>query len=406
VPDDEHAPSDRPTLGGESRLRAVGRRLAAAVRTRAAVDLRAVAALRVALGLLLVGDYLGRARWLTAFYTDAGVLPRATLHTVSPTVSGLSVHALWGGVVPQTALFLAGVASAVAFAAGYRSRTAAVVSWLLVVSLHARNPVVLNGGDSLLRRTLFWTVFLPTGARWSVDAAVGRARRWTDGDRLAGPATAALVVQPVVVYATNAVVKLRGDAWPTGRAIHTVFGLSRFTTPVGEAVAGVNPLVAAAGWGWLALLVASPVLLVSGGRIRTAFATALVAGHLGMLATMRLGLFPLIAVAALLPLFDTGIWNRVETAVGRRPTPDTPPGRRRRRLQRLGRIAVVVLLVVAAGWNALALARGRRCRQPRRRPPVGYVRARATDRAAVGRRRRQCGRPTGRRLSGRSWTLD
>ena len=349
------APSDRPTVGGEPRLQAVGRRIATTVGSRVAVDLRAVAALRITLGLLLVADYLGRARWLTVFYTDASVLPRATLQTVYPTVSGLSVHALWGGVLPQAALFLVGVVSAIAFAAGYRSRTAAVVSWLLLVSLHARNPVVLNGGDSLLRRTLLWAVFLPTGARWSVDAAVGRARRWTDGDRLASPATAALVVQPVIVYATNAVVKLRGDAWPTGRAIHTVFGLSRFTTPAGEVVAGADPLVSALGWGWLALLVVSPALLVCSGRRRTVFATALAAGHLGMLATMRLGLFPLIAVAALLPLVDAGIWNRVETVVGRQATPETSPGRRRRRLQAAGRAVVVVLLVVAAGWNALAL---------------------------------------------------
>ena len=133
------------------------------------VDTRALAALRVGLGLLLLADLLGRSRDLRAFYTDAGVLPRSTRAAV---VSDwfLSVHALSGDLWWQVLLFLVAGVAAIALTVGYRTRVATAVSWVLLVSLHNRMPVVLNGGDVLLRMVLLWAIFLPLGERWAVDA--------------------------------------------------------------------------------------------------------------------------------------------------------------------------------------------------------------------------------------------
>ena len=141
------------------------------------VDTRALAALRVGLGLLLLADLLGRARDIRAFYTDSGVLPLAARERL---VSEwfLSVHALSGDLWWQVLLFLVAGTAALALTVGYRTRTATVVSWVLLVSLHNRMPIVLNGGDVLLRMVLLWAVFLPLGERWAVDAE-RRARRAT-----------------------------------------------------------------------------------------------------------------------------------------------------------------------------------------------------------------------------------
>lgn len=368
--------------------------LRATVARQFAVDTRALAALRIALGGLLLTDLVLRSRFLVFFYTDAGVLPRTALRAARPTVSALSLHALWGGPTAQAALFLLAAVAALALAAGYHVRVATVVSWLLLVSLHARNPIVLSGGDVLLRRTLFWGLFLPLGARWSLDSAAGRGTRWWDAERddgddgastrLAGPATAALLVQPVLVYGTNAVIKLRGTAWPSGRAIRFVFGLDRYTLPTGDVLAETaGPALSVLGWTWLALLVAAPLLVVLRGRARSALVAGFAAGHLGMLATMRLGLFPLISVAALLPYLHTGFWDRLaatrpvawledrlarrdagrewDPAVARTGRPRSwlrgavPAPVSRRSARRLARVAVVALLVGVGVWNAVAL---------------------------------------------------
>jgi hypothetical protein len=45
------------------------------------------------------------------------------------------------------------------------------LSFLMLVSVHGRNPTLMQGGDHLMRAMLFWSIFLPLGARWSFDAA-------------------------------------------------------------------------------------------------------------------------------------------------------------------------------------------------------------------------------------------
>ena len=325
------------------------RTLAATIRSRGrealvrrfGIDARALAAFRIAVGLLLFADLLLRARSLRAFYTDAGVLPRSVLAELYPGFARLSLHAVSGSVAVQALLFAVAGAAALALAVGYRTRTATVVSWLLLVSLHARNPVVLNGGDSMLQRLLFWSMFLPLGARWSVDAVralpgdddAGPADRTTDadsGDRATDPApadreddvaggrtvvgvaTAALLVQVVTVYVVNAVFKLRGEAWPAGEAVRYVFSLEQFTVLLGDALAGSPELLTAITWTWLALLISSPLLLAFAGRPRTVHAALFAGMHLGMALTMRLGLFPIISAVAFLPFLPPSVWDAAE----------------------------------------------------------------------------------------------
>jgi hypothetical protein len=333
-----------------------------ALAARLGVDPRALAALRVGLGATLLLDVLLRARWLRAFYTDAGVLPRAALRARYPLVSQLSLHALSGAAWVQAALFVAAGVAALALLLGYRTRAAALVSFLLLVSLHARNPLVLNAGDSLLRRTLLWSLFLPLGARWAVDA--GR-RATLDSDRVVSVASTVLLAQVVVVYAVNAALKLRSDEWLSGTAVRLVFSLDQFTVLLGDALAGQALLLTAANWAWLALLCAAPLLLVSTGRARTALAALFVAAHVGMALTMRLGVFPLVTAVALLPFFPPAVWDAVAersaplrrtlpTAARLRPRPLLPTavGARGRRA---ASALVAVLFAATLVWNAAAL---------------------------------------------------
>lgn len=344
----------------------------AAVATRLGVDPRALAALRVAIGLLLIADLLLRSRELVVFYTDAGVLPRAVLHEQFGGLATLAfAHGLSGAAWVQGALFaLAGVA-AVALVLGYRTRLATAVSLLLLVSLHARNPVLLNAGDSLLRRLLLWGVFLPLGGRWSVDAMRGRARRTTT----ANLATVALLVQVVLVYLVNGVLKLRGEPWVSGEAILLVFELDHLTVRFGDALAGFPLLLEALGWLWLAAILLSPALLLLRGWPRAAFAGLFAGMHLGMFLTMRLGLFPLISIAALLPFLpprvwdvlasrlgpavfgsvDAGAWRRrLDRALPRLPRPTLGPDGRRW-AGRAVQVLVAALLLFVLVWNAASL---------------------------------------------------
>ncbi|MEM7004123.1 MAG: HTTM domain-containing protein, partial [Pseudomonadota bacterium] len=62
-----------------------------------------------------------------------------------------------------TLLFLLTAAAATSLLLGYRTRPAGWLTWALVMSLHYRNPMLVDSGDVLLRCLLFWGDFLPWG---------------------------------------------------------------------------------------------------------------------------------------------------------------------------------------------------------------------------------------------------
>jgi hypothetical protein len=294
----------------------------------------------VALGGLLLADLLLRSRWLVAFYTDAGVFPRSAMAAHYPVLSAFSLHALSGAAWFQGLLFVVAGAVAVALLVGYRTTVATAASLLLLVSLHVRNPAVLNAGDVLLRRLLFWGLLLPLGSRWSVDAldpaGHGSAPANPDGSvvgvpvdgesstLLASLASAGLLLQVVVVYVVNAVIKHRGSVWGTGEAVRLVFSLESFTTPVGEALAAHPLLLAAVGWLWLVLVSSSVLLVVLTGWRRTLLVAVFAGAHLTMFATLHIGLFPLVSVAALLPFLPAPVWDVLERRFAGRHLPGRP----------------------------------------------------------------------------------
>jgi hypothetical protein len=374
-PDDPAGPSpdrDSPADASSTDWGSPGRRLRNAVRARVGVDRRALAAFRIALGAVLLVDLGLRTRNLTAFYTDGGVLPRSALAEAYPLAARLSLHALSGGTPLVTLLFLVAGVAAVALAVGHRTRLATVVSLILLVSLQSRNPFVLNAGDKLLAHLLAAGLFCPLGARWSVDAArasapVEEAVRTARKDRFAGPASALLLAVVVLVYVANAVVKLRGTAWTGGDAVGQVFRLTYLHGPLGGQFPEAPALLAAATYAWLALLVASPLLVGATGRVRAALAGSLLAAHCSMALTLQLGVFPLVSAAALLPFVPPFVWDRVEGVVGpararlRRSAESIPGGphvlspARRAVLERGAAVVAAVLLASLLAWNAMAL---------------------------------------------------
>ena len=296
-------------------------RLADGVRRRFGIDTRTLAAFRIALGAVVLVNLAARTRDLVAFYTGGGVLPNAAVqeHT---TLSRYSLYAVSDSFFFVVLLFVVTAVFAVGLIVGYRTRLASVGVFVLVFSLNARNPLVMNGGDALFSRLLFWGVFLPLGARWSVDARRDGGgnedeRGTRSRSRVTTVATVAVMMQVVVVYATNAVFKLRSDPWMSGEAVREVFALTAYTTPVGSFLAGYPDLLVLLNYLWVGLLVASPLLLVLTGWRRATLAATFAVSHLALLLTMNLTVFPLISVAGLVVFTPASFWDFCATIPSR-----------------------------------------------------------------------------------------
>ncbi len=291
------------------------------------IDLRALAAFRIALGTLVIVDLLLRSRHLTAFYTDDGVLPLEALFSDYSSV--YSLHAISGEAWVQAVLFVVAGCFAFAMVVGYRTRLATLVSWLLLLSLHTRNPMVLNGGDALFRMLLFWAIFLPLGERWAIDA------RRTNRDRttVASVGTMAVLLQVLLMYVTNAIHKTRSDVWMSGDALVEIFQADHLTYLLGNVLAEQFFLLRTFSYVWMTLILLSPLLIVLTDYRRAIITTLFVGMHLGMFVTLKIGLFPLITVAGLVLFYPSVIWDRA-TALATRTGITTPLRRGLDRLQR------------------------------------------------------------------------
>ena len=138
---------------------------------RGVVDARPAALLRIALGLLAFADLWDRLRDFNAFYTLDGLVAGPSEGFRALTWSLFSLTSSRGATL---AMFLAGFPLALAFALGYRTRVANALLWVFLVSLHNRNVHVCDGGDAVLLALVFWSMFVDSGAAYSLDVRLGR----------------------------------------------------------------------------------------------------------------------------------------------------------------------------------------------------------------------------------------
>lgn len=297
------------------------------------LDSRSLALMRRAVGAVIVLDVLLRSRDLTAHYTDAGVLPR-TLLWESDFWSSLwfSLHVTHGHALFQAVLMALQVAAAVALVANVRPRIATAVSLVLAWSLQARNPLVLDGGDTLLRLVLLWGLLLPWGER--------------EPRRLLTPATVGYTLQISVLYWFAAAFKL-APAWTSrATALYSTLALDQFVTPLGRLLWGHPELLQWLTRGVVALEFTAPLLLFI-PRLRPAGLVLLACLHLGSALVLNLGLFPLISLVALLAFLPSRLWGALE-----------PPLETSRKQW----LPALVLIALVVWWNAGTLS-------PSLRPP-------------------------------------
>ena len=279
------------------------------------IDLRTLALFRVMLAGVLLFDLLRRFCDLTALYSDQGVLPRSWLVQID--VPWHWSLYLANGTPLITGLLLAvQVLAALALLLGWRTRLATVLSWLMWGWLCNRNPLVLIGGDLLMACLLFWACFLPTGARWSVDAALAPAPPPRDHRHLSW-ASAGLLLQVMSVYFFSAILK-NGVEWTRDyTAVYYALSLDGYATPIGQWLLNFPELMKGLTlyvW-WLELL-GPPLILLApllgarlGTPLRATLMFAFIAMHLGFLLCLALGHFPFVSFASLSVFLGAWFWD-------------------------------------------------------------------------------------------------
>ena len=276
------------------------------------VDLRTLALFRILLGAYLVLDLCLRARDLAAHYTDFGIMPRGELvEYLSP--MSFSIHMMNGTAAFQAALFMLAGGLALMMIAGWRTRFATVASWFLLLSLQNRNTVILSGEDNLIMVLMFWAMFLPLGARYSVDSALDK-NSGKAPNAYFSIATLALLVQGMSMYFFSALLKSDAQWIPNGVAVHYALQLDYFVTPFALWFRQFETLLQGLTYYVWALELVGPILIFSPilqRPLRVTIMVAFMTMHVGFFMCLEIGLFPLIAVIMNLTFMPGWVWDRL-----------------------------------------------------------------------------------------------
>jgi len=279
------------------------------------IDARSLAAFRVATGLILLVDLWIRSASIVEHYSDAGLLTRRQWVDSTALTWEWSLHAMNGQPAFARMLFAAAAVAGAMLVIGWRTRLAAFVSWLLLVSLQQRNEYLINGGDVLLRVLLFWAMFLPLGARWSLDALLSRASPTLMPPapplRVLSVATACIVIQFLLMYVCSGLYKFN-EVWSSGDAMRRSLNVDMYVRTLGIAMRSNEGLltVVSRAVPWIEVVLPALCLLpVLTDWWRGLAIVVFAALHLSIEFTLTTGLFSWVCLAGWLLLVPSGWWD-------------------------------------------------------------------------------------------------
>ncbi|TND08712.1 MAG: HTTM domain-containing protein [Bacteroidetes bacterium] len=323
------------------------RKILISARKAIALDTRALSLFRIGIALVLLADLAIRAQDIGLFYSDDGAVPRSLVRFAAWNPVYFSLHMFSGNVMYIAFLFSLSAVFALLLLAGYRTRLFTILSWLMLVSLHNRNPFILQGGDDLLRNALFWAMFLPLGRHYSADAFSGRAQKGKRF-RFTGPAAAGYILLIVSVYFFSALQKHSAEWETEGSALYYALSMDQVALPAGKLLYPYPVLLKIlTHLVYVIELLAGIMLLVyrRGQRWRLAGIALLAGLHIGIGFTIYVGLFFIIGLVTLLALLPPAVMDRFDRLCKR-----FFPWKLRREKQKTNEIAPPAFLRTGIRW--------------------------------------------------------
>src|SRR5262245_29394611 len=190
---------------------------------------------------------------------------------------GVSAAACVNGVFGAYAFSLVGLAL------GWKTRMFSIMAWVMHALTVNSGYLSLYGVDTMIHICLFYFVWMPVGAAYSIDRWLhARPAAATVG---AGIALRTLQIHLCIIYLNAGTAKMQGEQWWNGEAIwrallNPEFGVFDFTW-----LARVPAAAILLGWSTMLIEVGYP-LLIWPRRLRPWWVAATVALHLGIGLTM------------------------------------------------------------------------------------------------------------------------
>ena len=266
--------------------------------------------MRIGIALIVLTDLLIRGSDLTAHYTDAGLWPTNLIHNFGWKVGNWSLHELSGSYAWVLSLFITHFIFALFLLFGYKTKLATILGWLLTISLHNRNLFVQQSGDDLLRLALFWGLFLPWNAYYSIDS-----KNKPIANKQKTLANLGYLCLIASVYFFTVCLKTSAEWRSEGSAIYYALSLEQLRLPIGDLLYQFPILMKLLTWFVFYIEVAIPILILwpsKKGNLRLIAFILLLLLHIGIGLTLYVGLFFIINIVTAIGLLPRSVIDKLE----------------------------------------------------------------------------------------------
>lgn len=284
-----------------------------------------VEVLRIAFGVVATGWMLSLVPVLGPFFGRGGVIPMRELP-----FGGWTLFTLIQGSPLIWVLWLAGLLGAVALTLGYRTRLAALLVFVVIMSVTRSAPLAFNAGDGLMRLVAFYLLLMPAGSAASVDRWRSDPEHVWDFPRRKPWALRLAQIQISVIYVSTVWEKSGGALWRDGTAVSYAVRIGEVSRlPVPSFVTDSPLLAELATYGTLAAELAIGVLVWN--RAARPWVLALgVLLHLSIELTLAVGFFSITIVTLYLAFLppdraERVLWWIRERFAGWRRRPEEEP---------------------------------------------------------------------------------
>ncbi|WP_437944930.1 HTTM domain-containing protein [Sorangium sp. So ce296] len=273
---------------------------------------------RIVAGLTILHLYLANYYQRHYLYGPEGVWPFARSLEESRSAGAFSIYVLSRSPLYFEVVFHLGVLFAALWVVGFRTRLMSLLTYVGLWSLHQRNPVLLDGGDNVVRLALLYGIFAELGAHFSLDADRLRAQRERGGEierlkaMVHNAAILACAVQVCLVYGVAGLYKVQGELWQNGTALYYITRVGEFTWPGhSEGLYHSVALVTALTYATVAFQLGFPFLFALNRHTRRLALAGAFLFHAGIAVMMGLGTFAAFMISVELALVSDAEYRAI-----------------------------------------------------------------------------------------------
>lgn len=253
---------------------------------------------RVVFGILIFLSFACQWKEVSDYYSRDGFIANDYIKILYGPLR-FSILDYIGNPIFVYAVYFLFLAIILLFTIGYKTKCMKILQFILIVSFHQRNFLILNSGDTLMRVMSFYFMISPCGKRLSIDSLLKKQNAM-----ISIWAIRLMQFQLAAVYFFAGLAKYGTELWMDGTAVNFILRNSLFNRFSMEWITMFPYMITALTWISLSFELAFP-LLIWFNKTRKILLLIGIFIHTGIFIFIDVGWFSLITIGCYIVFLKT-----------------------------------------------------------------------------------------------------